>query len=171
MNRVIIVRIVAFFAYLLAQALIFNKAVLFGTAYPYIYPGFLLVLPIDLAAIPGMLLGLALGLGVDAFSNTFGIHAAASVAFMFLRPYVLNMLTPSRGYQEGTALQPANLGLGWFVSYALPLLFVHHLLVLAIEAGGSEVFWSVLLKAFFSTLYSFAVITLLLYLFVKRSKK
>ena len=60
MNRYTIYKIVSFFVYLLAQALIFNKVVLFGTAYSFIYIGFLLTLPIELAVIPGMLIGMSL---------------------------------------------------------------------------------------------------------------
>ncbi|RLD24867.1 MAG: Rod shape-determining protein MreD [Bacteroidetes bacterium] len=171
MNRYTIYKIISFFLYLIAQALIFNKIVLFGTAYSFIYIGFLLTLPLEIAIIPGMLVGLALGLGVDAFSNTFGLHAAASVLLMYIRPKILSGLTPQGGYTLGAVPRPKILGLGWFTTYALPIIFVHHLVVFFIEFGGFDLFWSTLLKVLASTAYSFLVIVVIQYMFISNVRK
>jgi len=171
MNRYSIYKIISFFIYLIAQALIFNNIILFGSTHSYIYIGFLLTLPFELAVIPGMLIGLALGLGVDAFSNTFGLHAAASVLIMYIRPMIMSALTPHGGYTAGVVPRPIILGLGWFSSYALPLIFIHHLVVFYVEFGGFTLFWSTLFKAFTSTLYSFLLIVIIQYLFITKSIK
>lgn len=171
MNRYTIYKILSFVIYLLAQALLFNKSVLFGTAHSFVYISFLLTLPIDLAVIPGMLIGLALGLGVDAFSNTFGLHAAASVLLMYLRPMMLSWLTPQGGYTAGALPRPASIGLSWFASMALPLLFVHHLVVFYVEYGGFDLFWLTLTKVLASTIYSFILILLIQYLFLTKGRK
>ena len=165
MNRYAIIKILSFFVYLLAQALIFNKFVLFGTAHSYIYIGFLLTLPIEIAAIPGMLIGLALGLGVDAFTDTFGLHAAASVLLMYARPILLSGLTPQGGYPSGALPKPTSLGLTWFLSFALPLIFIHQLVIFFVEYGDLSLFWPTLLKVLASTAYSFLLILVIQYLF------
>jgi hypothetical protein len=171
MNRYTIFKIISFFAYLLAQALIFNKVVLFGTAHSFIYIGFLLTLPIEIAIIPGMIIGLSLGLGIDAFSNTFGLHAAASVLIMYIRPKFISGLTPHGGYAISAIPKPSVLGIGWFTTYALPLIFVHHFVVFFVEFGGFELFWSTLLKIVASTAYSFVLIVVIQYTFVNRNIK
>ena len=171
MSRYSLLKILSFFIYLLAQALIFNKFVLFGTAHAYIYLGFLLTLPIEIAVIPGMLIGLAMGLGVDAFMNTFGLHASASVLLMYLRPRLLSGLTPQGGYPSGALPRPNFLGLTWFLSFALPLIFVHHLTVFFIEYGDWSLFWPTLVKALASTAYSFLLILLIQYLFMTSIRK
>ena len=74
MSRYNLYKIISFFIYLMVQVLIFDKIVLFGTVHSYVYLGFLLTLPFEIAVIPGMIIGLVLGLGIDAFSNTFGLH-------------------------------------------------------------------------------------------------
>ena len=171
MSRYTLIKILSFFVYLLVQALIFNKFVLFGTAHAYVYIGFLLTLPIEIATIPGMLIGLAMGLGVDAFMNTFGLHAAASVLLMYVRPMLLSGLTPQGGYPSGALPRPNFLGLTWFMSFALPLIFIHHLTVFLIEYGDWSLFWSTLVKALASTGYSFLLILLIQYLFMANIRK
>lgn len=171
MNRYTIYKIISFFLYLIAQALIFNKIVLFGSAYSFIYIGFLLTLPLEVAIIPGMIIGLALGLGVDAFSNTFGLHAAASVLLMYIRPKIISGLTPQGGYAAGAVPRPNVIGLGWFTTYALPLIFIHHLVLFFVEFGGFDLFWSTLLKVLASTAYSFLVIVVIQYMFISRVRK
>lgn len=171
MSRYTLLKILSFFIYLLAQALIFNKFVLFGTAHAYVYVGFLLTLPIELATIPGMLIGLAMGLGVDSFMNTFGLHASASVLMMYIRPMMISGLTPQGGYPAGALPRPNNLGLTWFASFSLPLIFIHHLTVFFIEYGDMSLFWPTLVKALASTLYSFLLILLIQYLFMTSGRK
>jgi hypothetical protein len=171
MNRYTIYKIISFFIYLLAQALIFNKIVLFGTAHSFIYIGFLLTLPLEIAIIPGMIIGLALGLGIDAFSNTFGLHAAASVLLMYIRPKILSGLTPQGGYAMNAIPRPNVIGLGWFSTYALPLIFIHHMVLFFVEFGGFDLFWSTLLKVLASTAYSFLLIVVIQYMFLSKGRK
>lgn len=171
MNRYTLIKILSFFIYVLVQVLIFNKFVLFGTAHSYIYIGFLLTLPIEIATIPGMLIGMALGLSIDAFTNTFGLHAAACVLLMYMRPILLSGLTPQGGYPAGALPRPNFLGLTWFLSYSLPLIFVHHLVIFFVEYGDWSLFWPTLLKVLASTGYSFLLILLIQYLFMTNARK
>jgi hypothetical protein len=171
MNRYTVYTIISFFIYLLTQALVFNKIVLFGTAHSFVYIGFLLALPIEIAIIPGMLIGLALGLGVDAFSNTFGLHAAASVLLMYIRPKMISGLTPQGGYSLGAVPRPHILGIGWFSTYALPLILIHLSVVFFVEYGGFDLFWTTLLKILASTAYSFLLIVVIQYMFITRGRK
>jgi len=171
MNRYTVFKIISFFIYVLTQALIFNKVILFGTAYSFVYIGFLLTLPLELAVIPGMLIGIALGLGVDSFTNTFGLHASACVLFMYFRPIVVSWLTPQGGYLAGVTPRPNIMGLGWFTTFALPLIFIHQMVIFFVEYGGFDLLWSTLLKVLSSTVYSYVLIVVIQYIFVSRGKK
>ena len=171
MNRYTIFKILSFFVYVFAQVLIFNKVVLFETAYSFIYIGFLLTLPLEIAVIPGMLIGLFLGLGIDSFTNTFGLHASASVLLMYFRPIFISFLTPQGGYPAGTTPQPNKIGLGWFTTFALPLIFIHQLVIFFVEYGGFDLFGITLSKVVASTIYSFILIVVIQYIFIIRSRK
>ncbi len=171
MNRYTIFKIISFFIYVLAQALIFNKVVLFGTAYSFIYIGFLLTLPLELAVIPGMLIGLILGLGIDSFSNTFGLHASASVLLMYFRPILISWLTPQGGYPAGTSPRPSKIGFGWFTTFAIPLIFSHQMVIFFVEYGSFDLFGITLLKVIASTIYSFVLIVVIQYIFISRTRR
>ncbi|MEN8247727.1 MAG: Rod shape-determining protein MreD [Bacteroidota bacterium] len=165
MNRYNLYKIISFFIYLMLQVFVFNKIVLLDTAHSFIYIGFLLTLPFELAVIPGMLIGMLMGLGVDAFSNTFGLHAAASVFIMYLRPMMLSGLTPQGGYPAGVVPKPNVLGLGWFTYYSLPLIFVHQIIIFFVEYGGFSMFGQTSSKVIASTIYSFLLIVIFQYMF------
>ena len=171
MNRYNLYKIISFFIYLLVQVLIFDKIVLFGTAHSFVYIGFLLTLPFEIAVIPGMLIGMALGLGVDAFSNTFGLHAAASVLLMYLRPMMISSLTPQGGYPAGVLPKPTILGLSWFTYFSLPLIFMHQIVIFFVEFGGFTMFWQATWKVLASTFYSFLLIVIIQYMFRTRIRR
>ena len=168
MNRVTLFKILTFFAYVLAQVLFFNKVVLFNNAFCFIYIGFLLTFPLELAIIPAMLIGFATGLSVDMFTDTLGLHASASVALMFARPSVLRALTPHGGYPNNASPRPTTMGLTWFGSYALILIFAHHFILFFVEYGGFDLFWRTLIKVISSTIFTFVMITVVQYLFAQK---
>ena len=81
--------IIRFVVLILVQVLVLNHINFFGYLDPYLYVLFILMLPFE---IPGWMLLISaflLGLGIDLFSGTSGIHTAASVFMAFCRPAML----------------------------------------------------------------------------------
>ena len=165
MNKSVLLKILIFFAYVIVQVLFFNKVVLFNNAFCFIYIGYLLTFPFEAAIIPAMLIGFAMGLSIDIFTDTLGLHASASVALMFARPTVLRALTPHGGYPNNAAPGPTTLGFTWFGYYALILIFIHLFILFFVEYGGFGMFWRTLAKVVFSTFFTFIMITVVQYLF------
>lgn len=137
---------------------------------PYLYPVFLLTLPFS-TRVPVLLgAGFLLGLGVDAFSNTPGMHAAACVLIAYLRTNVLAALQPKHLSEYGR-LEPSVKTMGWlpFFTYAAVLFFAHHLAYFLIQ------FWSVvsigmlLLKVVCSLLTSLMMVLAYVLLFTRQS--
>ena len=91
-------QLIRFVVLVLIQVLILNNLLLPGVFNPYIYPLFLLLLPIRMPIWLLLLVGFVAGLTIDLFSNTMGMHAAASVLLCFMRPQVLKLIEPSGGY-------------------------------------------------------------------------
>lgn len=146
------------------QVTILRNLVLFDYASCFIYLLPLLVLPMELSAVSLLLIGFLFGISIDTFYDTPGIHAGSCVLIMYLRPAVLRLLTPGGGYDTGTRLTPADLGWGWFTSYVLPLVFVHHLALFFIESGNLEMFWLTLGKAISSTIFTLLVSLVFMYI-------
>ncbi|MEM6522491.1 MAG: Rod shape-determining protein MreD [Bacteroidota bacterium] len=171
MNSRIVIQIVSFFAYLFLQALLLRSFVLFDSAFCLAYVGFLLLLPIETSVIWLLLLGFIMGMGIDIFYDSLGIHASASVFIMFVRNYWINLLTPQGGYDLGALPSLALDGWQWFVSYALPLVFLHHLVLFYVEAGGFHLFTFTLVKILASTLFTFIFLFLLQYFFYAKRRR
>lgn len=161
----IIAQVFYFVIYLVLQVVLMQNVVLFDVAFCFLYVGFLLMLPFDSGPVRLMLMGLLLGLCVDIFYNSFGIHAAASVFIMYLRPYVVSVLAPRGGYEPGMTPKLKVMGLEWFTVYSLILIFLHHLVLFFVEAGGFGMFMYTLLKVVASTVFTFVVILIIQYLF------
>lgn len=161
----IIAQVIYFLIYLVLQVVLMENVVLFDVAFCFLYVGFLLMLPFEAGTIRLMLMGLAMGLCVDIFYNSFGIHAAASVFIMYIRPYVVSAIAPRGGYETGMTPKLKVMGIEWFSAYSLILIFLHHLLLFFIEAGGFEMFFYTLIKVIASTLFTFVVILIIQYLF------
>ena len=161
-------RISHFFQFIVFTALqvfVFRNLVLFDAGFCFIYVAFLLFLPIDIPVVPLLLLGFVLGLVVDIFYDTVGIHAAATVLLAFLRPYVLLLLIPRDGYDANDSANLHVMGWRWFLTYILLLLLVHHLAVFFLEMGGLRMAWFTVAKALVSSFFTATVIVITQLLF------
>lgn len=168
-SRVYISVVVSFFMHLLVQVLLLKNFVLFDTAFCFIYISFILMLPLEIGPLLLMAIAFLLGFSVDLFYDSIGINAAASVLIGFLRPYWLKIVTPRGGYEEVVIPNLKTLDFGWFFTYSLPLIFIHHFALFYIESGGFAMFFFTLTKVFFSTILTFFILVLTQYLFYKKA--
>jgi rod shape-determining protein MreD len=163
------VRLIArFVGLVLIQVLILNQVYLFGVATPYVYPLFILLLPIHYPRWLTLTLAMVIGLTIDAFSNTGGIHAFATVFLAFARPALLAILTPREGYEQGDRPNPASLGITWFISYIGMGMLIHHVVYFGMEILSLAYLWFMVKRMVASWLVSLGVILLLQLLFYPR---
>jgi len=142
------------------QVVVFRNMSLWGVGYCYVYVGALLLLPIDIGALPLMFLGFCLGLMNDMFYNTPGMHASLCVLVAFLRTTSLKVLTPAGGYEGEFEVSLAYRGIRWYLLYLVPLLMIHHLGVFLLEYATLTKFHLALVKATISTALTLTFITL-----------
>jgi hypothetical protein len=156
--------------YFLFQVLILKNLVLFGGGFCFLYLLFILLLPVQIKTIPTLLISFFLGLGVDLFYDTLGIHAASLVAVGFIRHRWLQVLVPTGGYDDD--LQPSllNMGFGWFLSYSFPLIIIHHSLFFYIESLGTDLFMSSVQKIIASAIFVFIMSIIVQLLFYRRRR-
>lgn len=165
MNRSNIIQLISVFIYLFFQVLIFKNAVLFQTAFCFIYIAYLLLLPVETNPLWLMLIGFLMGFFIDMFYDSLGLHAFSCVLIMYVRNFWLARLNPQGGYDNGAIPGIATAGLQWFLVYSLPLIFVHHTTLFFIEVGGFQYFGHTIMKALCSTVYTTIVILIVQYLF------
>ncbi len=130
----------------------------------YIYPVFILLLPLGIVDGVLILFCFFIGLFIDAFYNTIGLYASAAVFLAAVRPFILRILEPRGGYEMGKALTKYHLGNRWFFQYSAILIFLHSLWVVSLEEL-SIISWQWLLRLVFIFALSMLVTTLYQYIF------
>ncbi|WP_116124963.1 hypothetical protein [Lewinella sp. IMCC34183] len=158
-----------FVGLLLLQVFIFNQ-VAWGWGgrdylFVFVYPLFVAMLPLRTPRPLVILLGFLLGLSIDFFSETLGLHAGALTFTAYCRPLVLRILEPRDGYNIKTTPSVAGLGTGRMFRY-LGLLLLAHLSAFFLLQAFSLVFAAdILLKTVFSLPASLVVMAVLVLIF------
>jgi rod shape-determining protein MreD len=149
---------IMFVALVLIQVLILNNIQFSGFVNPYVYILFILLLPFT---IPGyVLLGLSflLGLSIDIFNNTPGVHAGATVLLGFLRPGIASLISSREMIEKGSTPNMKQLGFASFLKYTVIAVLVHHLFLFYAEAFSFGGFFHTLLRCILSGIFSIVII-------------
>ncbi len=134
--RFLLVQLLRFALYVGVHVLLISRLVLFDLGWCFLYLGFLLFLPIGTPIVVQLLLSFGLGLTIDVFYDTGGLHAAAAVLLGFLRPWVLRLLTPRDGYDSADTVNVHQMGWQWFSVYMALLVMLHHAAFFLLELGS-----------------------------------
>ena len=143
-----------FLLLVILQLPLLYKFILFDTAFGFFYVGFLILFPFKISPFLQLLVGFFVGLSIDVFSNTPGMHAAAAVVIMFVKDYWLVFVSEEPEDEINTSV----ISLGPFAAllYIMPLVFLHHLIIFSIEYGRWDGFIIVLNKVVWSSFLVFS---------------
>lgn len=165
-------QIIRFIILVLIQVLFANNLFLnFGEYINiYVYQLFIMLLPVSTIWWLLLLVSFFLGLSVDMFSNTLGLHASACLLIAFIRPGVLRMLSPRDGYDFNSELNSKDLGVKWFMNYAFIISFVHNLWLFYLEAFQLNDIFRIFGKVLLSTIISVFILYIFQYVTIKPKK-
>lgn len=169
-SKIIISSALSFFAYFLVQVFVLKNLVAFDMAFCFLYVFYVLLLPIEVKTVPLMLIAFLLGFLVDLFYDTLGIHTASLVAMAFVRNTWIQALIPTGGYDENVQPSILNMGLGWYLSYTFPLIFLHHFLFFYIDSLGTDSYLPMMKKALSSSAFVWIIGIMVQMLFYKRRR-
>lgn len=156
---------------ILVQVLIINNIELGRFINPFIYVLFLIVLPFETPKWLLLVSAFLLGITIDMFQDTHGMHAAACVFMAYVRPGVLKLFSPREGYEFGTQPTIQYLGVPWFLSYSGILILLHHLVLFYIEIFRFSEFFSTLLRVIISSLFTLLLVVVSQYLFNRKKEQ
>jgi len=159
MIRVLIKYAVMFVSLVLMQVLIFSQVQLSGFFNPYIYILFIILLPLSTPRYAVLILGFLLGLVIDVFSNSLGIHSAATVFIAYLRPLVIRIISNREDDKNDYPGLHQN-KLTWFISYVTIMVLLHHSILFYLEVYTFANFFNTLFRVILSSLFSIIVIVL-----------
>ena len=165
MYNTLIRNIIRFVALLILQVFVFDNIHFGSYIHPYVYVLFVMLLPFDTPKWRLLFDGFLIGMAVDIFSGTPGLHAAATVFMAFMRPYIIGITSRKSDIEDKTAPSITEMGLQWFAVYGLLLLLLHNLMLFMLEAFSFRLLGLVLLDTMLSAPVSIIVIILIIYIF------
>jgi hypothetical protein len=101
---------------------------------PYLYFLFILWLPFTISRFGLLFVSFLLGITLDYFLTTPGLHAAPCVLIAYLRPFLINILISQEGAELNYA-EPSikSMGFAPYSLYVLVFTFIHHFYLVLIE--------------------------------------
>ncbi|RAR74122.1 rod shape-determining protein MreD [Flavobacterium aciduliphilum] len=168
MNSAMLFNSARFILLLAAQVIIFNNFNLFGFVNPYPYILFIILYPVNGNRYALILSSFFLGLMMDLFCNSGGVHAAACLILAYFRTYIFKFsFGLSYEYQTvrlNDVLTPERF------SFILIAVVLHHITLFVLEVFAFEFIWDIILRTIFSTLFTLLLCILIIYL-IKPSKR
>lgn len=152
------------------QVLILNHINLSGFINPCFYIYFILLLPFDTPKWMLLIASFTLGLGVDIFTNTIGLNAAACVMMAFARPFVISAISSDPESLLGDTPSLKNQGLKWFLYYSFILIVIHHFTFFYLEIFRFSEFMATFARMIFSSLFTLLLVLISEYLIYSRGK-
>ena len=140
------------------QVFIFNNIHI--TSYgiiPAVYIIYIIILPFETPKWMVLILAFLIGLSIDIFSDSLGLNTSASVLIAFVRPWILNSLSPRDGYETGSFPRVYYQGINWFVSYAAIMVIVHQIIYYLLDSFSFENFIIIIFKIVIGTLISLVI--------------
>ncbi len=162
-SQTVIKLVITFVIYLVLQIVVLRNFVFFDVAFCFVYIACILLLPDEVDPVWVILISFLIGLLVDIFYNTAGVHASASVMIGYLRGYIIKFLFPTKGVENEITITLRDMGGERFIRYVAILTIIHHSMLFFVEAGGFQFFLITVLKIICSVIFTTFLIIILQY--------
>ena len=124
---------VYFLFYVAIQVLMLNNIHLFRIATPLLYLYVIVKMPTNITRSKAIIISFMLGIVMDIFTNTLGMHAAAcALAGMFRDPIMYSF--SGKELLEEVSPSYRTLGVRAFMKYVFLLVAIHHIALFSIES-------------------------------------
>lgn len=174
MNNSILSNLGRFILVLAAQVLVFNNIDLFGFINPFPYILFILLYPATASKPLLYVAAFFLGLSVDMFENSGGVHAASCLILAAVRPNLLK-------FSFGVSFQYHQTNLAdkvtreifkgmEIMTYIILATCIHHFVLFSLEFLRFNFIWEILLRTLLTTVFTILTTVLIIFL-IKPSKK
>jgi rod shape-determining protein MreD len=159
--------IVALFLFLLfLQVFVLNNILFLGYINPYLYITFVFLYPLKSNRIPFLFYSFLLGLFIDFFSDSGGIHAFSILFIAYLRLFFVRIYF--RKVETDYSFFKLNSeSFGKNFNYVVTLTLIHHLIYFSFANFSFQNFSNVLLNTLFSSIFTLTLYFLGTYIFTK----
>jgi rod shape-determining protein MreD len=168
MNNFLSIHTIRFFSLVVFQVLILNHINFLGYINPYIYILFIALFPIKNNRMTLILLSFLLGLTIDLFLDSGGVHAAASVLIAYARPVILKSSFGT--IYEHQTIKFNSVDFGSKLTYFTILTVIHHFVLFSLEIFSFSKIILVLQKTLFSSIFTIFLSVIITILFSRKTK-
>lgn len=155
-NNEILLNSIRFIVLVLLQVLVLNHINFLGYINPYLYILFVLLFPFTGNRTLLIFLGFLLGLTIDMFSDSGGVHAAATVFIAYIRPVLLKF---SFGISyEYNVIKLNQAPINERLIYISTMVVIHHLFLFSLEIFNISHILLILKSTLFSSIFSILLI-------------
>ena len=168
MNSALLGNIARFILLLVAQVLIFNRIDLFGFINPFPYVLFIILYPVNGNKSGLLAASFLLGLLMDMFWNSGGVHAAACLVLAYYRSAIFK-------FSFGLSYEYQTVRLNDVVtperfSFLLIAIVLHHFVLFVLEVFKVSFLWDILVRTVLSTIFTIITCIIIIYI-IKPSKR
>ena len=139
-----------------------------GYINPYLYILFILLYPINNNRALFIFLSFLLGLSIDLFLDSGGVHAAACVTIAYIRPIFLKF-SFGMMYDHQT-IKISSSELGQRLTYFSLMTLVHHVILFCLEVFSASKILLILKKSLFSSIFTIILCVLITILLSRKPK-
>lgn len=142
---------------LVLQVLLFNHMHIAIWGFPMVYILFLINLSPRLPKWAELFIGSAIGIIMDIWYSSLGIHMAACVTIAFVRPLLLaNMVQDIERIKDN--VKGITIGTLEYAKIVVILTIIHHFIAFALEAWNWSQWWIVLLQTLISSAMTITIL-------------
>jgi rod shape-determining protein MreD len=168
MNSSLFFNLFRFIILLSLQVIVFNNINLFGFISPFPYILFIILYPVNGNKSGLLVTSFLLGIILDMFSNSGGIHTTACLFLAYFRPSIFKFaFGVSYEYQTiklNETLTPERF------SFLLVAVVFHHLILFIFEAFQFSLLWDILIRTLLSSIVTLVICIIIIYL-IKPNKR
>ncbi len=172
MSRTILYNIIRFIILVFVQVFLLKNITLYNLSTPYLYILFILLLPFETPNVLLFPLAFILGLTIDGFYDTPGLHTAACVLLALVRVMFISITVQKEGFDNEPEPTLSIMGFRWFFTYAVILTLFHHFFLFLLEAFSFANLLFILQRVVTSSIFTvFLMLITGLLFFRKRERK
>mgnify|MGYP000303311118 CR=1 FL=1 len=153
MNNLVLNNIIRFIGLLLFQVLVLNHVNLFGFINPFVYIIWVFLFPFKKNKFALLILSFLLGLSIDFFSDSGGIHAFSTLFIAYTRLFFVKLYfrkIPS----DYPFFKLNSESIGKVFNFVVTLTVIHHLIYFSFASFSFQNISIVLLNTLYSSIFT-----------------
>jgi len=155
-----------FIILLFLQVFVLNNILFLDSINPYLYIVFVFLYPLKTNRIPFLFYSFSLGILVDFFSDSGGIHAFSTLSIAYIRLFFVRIYF-RKIEADFSFFKLKSESFGKVFNYTVTLTIIHHLILFSFANFSFQNLSNVLLNTLFSSFFTLTLYFLGTYIFTK----